>query len=91
MGIDISNIKYCYDTLKSLRLAKSSDLYQLGRHLGYLEAYLESNNILETVKKNGINCIKCNTIKGNKWWKRDREESIEESIIRQTEKLLTDN
>ena len=52
-----------------------------------------SNNGKETVKNEKTDTfdIKREPIKSNKWWKSDKTESMEQTIIRQVENMFTKN
>jgi hypothetical protein len=89
MGLTLKNLKFCYDTLKGSY--KSMSIYNMGKHFGYLEAGLLQFGYLEVVKINGIQEVKKNIIKSDKWWKKDKSESYESAILRMVEKLFTDN
>ncbi len=63
-----------------------------------MEAGLQVYGCRETVKNEdtkskfyGNSEIKRETIKSEKWWKKDRLESMEQAIIRQTENMFTKN
>jgi hypothetical protein len=89
MALTLKNLKFCYDNLKNNY--NDMSIYDIGKHFGYLEAGLLQFDYLEYVKNNGINEIKKNIIKSDKWWKKDKPESYESAILRMVEKLFNDN
>jgi hypothetical protein len=87
--LTLSHLLYCYNTIKHDREIISDTVTYA--HLGYLEAGLVNFGALETEQRGDENIVKREMIKPKKWWKKDREETYEEAIIRQTEKLFTNN
>lgn len=88
MALTLENIEHCY---KSLIKNPKMGAVQYGRHFGYLEAGLKQFDYLETEMVGSESRIKVMTVKGDKWWQRQREETLEEAIIRMVRKLLSDN
>jgi hypothetical protein len=87
--LTLSHLLHCYNTIKHDREI-ISDVVTYA-HLGYLEAGLVSFGALETEQRGNISIVKREMVKNTKWWKKDRDEDYEEAIIRQIEKLFTDN
>lgn len=94
--LKLSNILFAYKNLKKNR--DNMSMFDIGKHLGYMEAGLQVYGCLEIVKNEdtkskfyGDSEIKRETIKSKKWWKKDRLESMEQAIIRQTENMFTKN
>jgi hypothetical protein len=89
--LKLSHILFAYKNLKNNR--DNMSMFDIGKHLGYMEAGLHLYGYLETVKneKTDTFVIKRETIKSNKWWKFDKTESMEQSIIRQVENMFTKN
>jgi hypothetical protein len=87
--LTLSHLQYCYNTLKTKRDHMGTPA--LYAHLGYLEAGLVNFGALETEQRGDENIVKREMVKHTKWWKKDREETYEEAIVRQTEKLFTNN
>ena len=94
--LKLSNILLAYKNLK--KNIDNMSMFDIGKHLGYMEAGLQVYGCLETVKNEdtkskfyGNSEIKRETIKSEKWWKKDRLESMEQAIIRQTENMFTKN
>ena len=87
--LKLSNILYCYNTVKKNR--KDIWGFELGKHLGYLEAGLWNFGYLETVMNGDISEIKREMKPATKWWKKPKQETYEEVIIRMTEKMFKEN
>jgi hypothetical protein len=86
--LQLGNILYCYNTLKKNRETLST--FDVGKHLGYLEAGLDNWDYSETVKVEGESQIKRELKPATKWYKKAKLESYEEAIIRMVEKMFTD-
>ena len=94
--LTLANILHAYKALKKDREALGP--WMVGRYLGYMEAGLQVYDCRETVKNEdnkskfyGDSQIKRETIKSNKWWKKDKLETMEQAIIRQVENMFTKN
>jgi hypothetical protein len=89
--LKLSHILFAYKNLKDNR--DNMSVFDIGKHLGYMEAGLHAYGYLETVKNEKTDTfdIKRETIKSNKWWKSDKTESMEQTIIRQVENMFTKN
>lgn len=89
--LTLNNILFAYNNLKNNRDNMST--FDIGKHLGYMEAGLQLYDCLEYFKndKTGNTEIKRNTIRNNKWWKKDKVETIEQAIIRQVENMFKQN
>lgn len=89
--LKLSHILFAYKNLKDNR--DNMSMFDIGKHLGYMEAGLQVYGCLETVKNEKTDTfdIKRETIKSNKWWKSDKTESMEQTIIRQVENMFTKN
>ena len=88
-NLKMSNLVQCYKNLKKHR----DHLYgfDVGKHLGYLEAGLHNFGYLETVDNNGVNEVKREMKPAAAWYKKPKLEDYEEAIVRQTEKMFTAN
>ena len=89
--LKLSNILHAYKNLKDNR--DNMSMFDIGKHLGYMEAGLQLNGCLEFFKneKTGTSEIKREVIKNKKWWKKDKVETMEQAIIRQVENMFTKN
>ena len=87
-NLTIDNLLFCYNSLKKLRTQWSNSSFELGLHIGYLEAGLKNYGYLETIEVGNDFQIKRKVTKSNKWWKLDKVESRSEAIIRMTEKMF---
>ena len=87
--LTLNNILYCYNNLKKHR----SDMlgFELGKHLGYLEAGLVNYGFLKTVMNGNISEVKREMKPATAWYKKPKLESYEEAIIRMTEKMFKEN
>lgn len=87
--LQLSNILYCYNNIKKNR----EDMwgFNLGKHLGFLEAGLMNFGYLETYKVGDTSEIKREMKPATKWWKKPKLETYEEVIIRMTEKMFKEN
>lgn len=89
--LTIENIKHCFDNIVKEKKSNYPNNYLISVSLGYLEAGLQIFDGLEVKEINGARVVKREMVKHKKWWKKDREETYEEAIIRQTKKLLDEN
>lgn len=88
-NLSFAKLLYCYNNLKKFR--NQFDLVSFGKHLGYLEAGLVTYGYLETVKINNESEIKREILPAKKWWKKPKQETYEEAIIRMTQKMFKEN
>jgi hypothetical protein len=88
-NLKMSNLVHCYKSLKKHR----EHLYgfEVGKHLGYMEAGLHNFGYLETVDNNGVNEVKREMKPAAAWYKKPKLEDYEEAIVRMTEKMFTAN
>lgn len=86
--LDKSNLNHAYLALVELKRSGEGHMFQQARLLGYMEACLQCFGVRETVVVNGLNENKTIMIKSSKWWKKDRKETLEECLVRQTRKYL---
>lgn len=87
--LEMRHLLFCYNNLREKRKWMGS--FELGKHLGYLEAGLMLYGCLETKKDGDRTVIDVKMVKSDKWWKKDREENYEEAIIRMIRKLFDEN
>jgi len=87
--LEFRHLLFCYNNLKKIR--KWDNNFEVGKHLGYLEAGLVAYGYLETVKVGERYQVKTITIPSNKWWRKDKVETYEQAIIRMTEKMFNEN
>lgn len=65
--------------------------FELGKHLGYLEAGLANFGFLDTVMNGNIREVKRQMKPATAWYKKPKLESYEGAIIRMTENMFKEN
>lgn len=80
-GEIVISLKNCFKDFKSKNL-------NYWRHIGYMEACLNTLNVLETEKVGEQVNIKVKVLKKKTWYRGEVKETVNASIIRQTESFL---
>ena len=88
-NLTFAKLLFCYNTLQKRREEMAS--FDIGTHVGYLEAGLVTYGYLETYQANGISEINCEMKPATKWWKKPKRETREEAIVRMTQKMFKEN